>query len=36
MSSTTAPTSLSSRAVKCTIASLYLEQDQIMQDEKLR
>ena len=35
-SSTFAPTSSSSRAVKCTIAALDMERDQIMRDEKLK
>ena len=35
-SSTFAPTSSSSRAVKCTIAALDMERDQIMRNEKLK
>jgi len=35
-SSTSAPTSSSSRAVKCTIAALDMERDRIMRDEKLK
>ncbi len=34
--STSAPTSSSTRAVKCTIATLDLERDRIMRDEKLK